>query len=225
MAEIVIAVDGPASSGKGTVARAVARALGYAYIDTGALYRTVGLRSAAAGLAVDDAPALAELTRSLTIAFAWDGDLLRVRCDGEDVTTAIRQEAIGLRASGVSRHPGVRDALLDLQRQLADDGGVVMDGRDIGTVVLPDAQLKVFLDADLAERARRRHEELVRRGETISYAEVRDALAQRDDADASREHAPLAAADDAVRIDTTDLTIREVVAQVVGLAMARGAHR
>ena len=119
----------------------------------------------------------------------------------------------------------MRDALLDLQRQLADDGGVVMDGRDIGTVVLPDAQLKVFLDADLAERARRRHEELVRRGETISYAEVRDALAQRDDADASREHAPLAAADDAVRIDTTDLTIREVVAQVVGLAMARGAHR
>ncbi len=221
MVEPVIAIDGPASSGKGTVARGVARALGFAYIDTGAMYRAVALRARERGVSWDDAPALGELAGGLDFAFAWAGDVLRVAVDGEDVTRAIRADDVGLGASRVSRFPAVRDALLGLQRGLAARGGVVMDGRDIGTVVLPDATVKIFLTATLDERARRRHEELLERGETLTYDEVRESIAARDRADSERAVAPLRAAEDAVVVDSTELAPRAVIDRVVALAARR----
>jgi cytidylate kinase len=222
---LAIAIDGPGSAGKGTVARAVARALGYRYIDTGAMYRTVALACQRVGVSWKDGPAVAAVARRLRFDFGWDGDVLRVRADGEDVSALIRAADISQGASDVSALPDVRAALLDLQRALGAEGGVVMDGRDIGTVVLPEAGLKIFLDADLDERARRRHEELLRQGDTSSFAEVRDALAYRDRQDSQREIAPMRAAPDAVRVDTTDLTIRGAADRVIELATARGARR
>lgn len=218
---ICIAVDGPGSSGKGTVARAVARSLGYAYVDTGAMYRAVALIALRHGVDWDDAEAVAKLAAGLDFQFHWDGDVLRLSVDGTDVSRELRRDAIGTGASRVSRHPQVREALLERQRDLARSGGVVMDGRDIGTVVLPDAELKVFLDADLDERARRRHEELLRRGEVVRFQTVREALAARDRRDAERDVAPLRPADDAVPLDTTELTIRQAVASVLFLARER----
>lgn len=223
MGRIAIAIDGPASSGKGTVARGVARALGYAYVDTGALYRTLALVASRAGVDWDDAPALTPLAEALDVGFSWNGEHLAVTLGDEDVSRAIRQGGIGGGASRVSRHPAVRDALLERQRAWGRDGGVVMDGRDIGTVVLPDAACKVFLTASLDERARRRHDELVRRGEAVTLADVHDGLARRDAQDAQRDVAPLVAAPDALVVDTTTLSIPEAIGQVLALARARGA--
>lgn len=218
---LTIAVDGPGSSGKGTVARGVARALHYQYVDTGAMYRAVALLARRRGLSWDDGPAVAALAATLRFAFDWDGDLLRVEVDGDDLTREIRADDVGQGASRVSRHREVRQALLGLQRALGAGGGVVMDGRDIGTVVLPDADLKVFLDASVDERARRRHEELVRRGEAVHLAEVREALIARDRQDRERDVAPLRPADDAVLVDTTDLTIRQAVDTLLALVAER----
>ncbi len=218
---LCIAVDGPGSSGKGTVARGVARALGYQYVDTGAMYRSVALVARQRGVSFDDARALARLAEKLSFAFSWDEDLLRVVVDGRDVTRAIRSDDIGLGASYVSRHPEVRAALLGLQRALGAGGGVVMDGRDIGTVVLPDADLKVFLDASLEERARRRHDELIRRGEGVHLGEVREALEHRDRQDRERPVAPLVAAADAVILDTTDLPVHAAIEQLLDLVQGR----
>jgi cytidylate kinase len=219
---LCIAVDGPGSSGKGTVARAVARELGYQYVDTGAMYRAVALVARLRGVPWDDGPALALVAEKLSFSFSWDEDVLRVVVDGRDVTRAIRADDVGLGASNVSRHSEVRAALLALQRGLAAEGGVVMDGRDIGTVVLPAADLKVFLDASVDERARRRHEELVRDGDVVHFAQVREALEVRDRQDRERPVAPLVAAPDAVVIDTTDLTVRQATQAV--LELVRG-HR
>jgi len=218
-----IAVDGPGSSGKGTVARAVARALGYAYVDTGAMYRAVALMALRQGVDWDDADAVASLAAELDFDFRWDGDVLRILVGGDDVTREVRRDAVGTGASRVSRHAAVREALLERQRTLAGKGGVVMDGRDIGTVVLPDAELKVYLDASIDERARRRHDEMVRRGEAVKFQVVRDALAARDRRDSERDVAPLRPADDAVRLDSTDLTVRQVVDAVLMLAGQRQA--
>jgi cytidylate kinase len=220
---IRIAVDGPGSAGKGTVARGVARALGYQYVDTGSMYRAVALVAQSRGVSWSDGDAVARLAAALTFHFSWDGDVLRIEVDGVDITRAIRDDAVGLGASAVSVHPQVRRTLVDLQRALALDGGVVMDGRDIGTVVLPDAELKVFLDATLDERARRRHDELVRRGEPASFAQVRDALARRDHQDRERAASPLRPADDALQVDTSELTIRQAIDAVLALAHSRGA--
>ena len=218
---ISIAVDGPGSAGKGTVAKSVARSLGYQYIDTGAMYRSVALMAQRAGIPWNDETAVAELARNLAFHFGWDGDVLRVQVDGEDVSAEIRRDGIGRGASDVSALPEVRSALLQLQRDLGAGGGVVMDGRDIGTVVLPDAQLKVYLDADLDERARRRHDELLRRGEVVSFQQVRAGLAFRDKQDSEREVAPLKQADDAVYVDSTSLSPAQVVERVLDLAEAR----
>lgn len=223
MAEIAIAVDGPASSGKGTVARGVARQLGYAYVDTGAMYRSVAMMAARRGVAWDDAEALGAVAASLSFRFTWDGGALRVEVDGEDVTRDIRADEIGTGASKVSAFSAVRRALLSLQRSLADEGGVVMDGRDIGTVVLPEAQLKVFLTASLDERARRRHAELVRRGDSVSFEQVREAIERRDAADSGRAIAPLEPAVDSVRVDTTELSITAAIERVLTHARERGA--
>jgi cytidylate kinase len=218
---LTIAVDGPGSSGKGTVARGVARSLGYQYVDTGAMYRCVALLARRRGVAWDDEFRLTRLAEGLRFRFTWDGDVLKVEVDGEDLTRAIREDEIGQGASRVSTFPKVRAALLGLQRALGAGGGVVMDGRDIGTVVLPDADLKVFLDASLEERARRRFEELVRRGELVHLDDVRRALDARDRQDRERAVAPLVAAPDAVHVDTTELTIPRAIEVLLGLARAR----
>ncbi|MFZ5480304.1 MAG: (d)CMP kinase [Myxococcota bacterium] len=220
MREITIAIDGPASSGKGTVARAVAEQLGYAYVDTGAMYRAVGLTALRRGVDPRDPVATEAIALALHFAFDWHKGSLRVIVDGEDVSKAIRTEPVGNAASAVAVHPGVRAALLQTQRDLGAGGGVVMDGRDIGTVVLPGAELKVFLDASLEERARRRHLE----SPGTAYDVVLRELAARDAQDAGRATAPLRKADDAVAIDTTGLSVPEVVSAVLRLADARRAR-
>lgn len=220
---ICIAIDGPASSGKGTVARRVARELDYAYVDTGAMYRSVGLVALERCVDLDDGPALGQLAADLRFRFSWTVEGLRVSVDGRDVSEDIRAEQVGNAASAVATRPEVRTALLGLQRALGEDGRVVMDGRDIGTVILPEAELKVFLDASLDERARRRFQELQARGLATSLDSVRDELAQRDAQDSGREVAPLMAAADAVVLDSTTLAPEAVVETVLTLARARGA--
>lgn len=220
---LTIAIDGPASSGKGTVARAVARALGYAYIDSGAMYRTVALLAEENGVPWTDASALGTLTASIDFRFRWDGDALRVSVGERDVTEVLRAEHIGKGASAVAVLPAVRSALLGRQRALGEAGGVVMDGRDIGTVVLPDAELKIFLDARPEERARRRHAELVARGVAVELPTVLAEIRERDERDSQRATAPLKKADDAEVVDSTGRTVAEVVDRALELARARGA--
>lgn len=216
---ISIAIDGPASSGKGTVARRVAAELGYGYVDTGALYRGVGLSVLRGGADPTSEAACAPIAAASRFQFSWASGRLQVWLNGEDVTTAIRTEPVSAAASAVAVHPGVRAALLQTQRSLGEGGGVVMDGRDVGTVVMPGAELKVFLDASLEERARRRQNEIP----GSDLAQIRGDLAARDAQDSGRAAAPLRAADDAVALDSTGRTIEEVVQEVIALARARGA--
>ena len=213
---MVIAIDGPAGAGKSTVARAVARTLGLTYLDSGAMYRSVALAALRAGASLDDGPALGRLARGLEVALA-NG---RVSLDGEDVTEAIRSPAVSAAASRVSVHPAVREAMVERQRALIAAGDYVAEGRDIGTVVSPEAALKVFLTASDAERARRRAAET---GEPL--ADVQAAQASRDARDRGREHGALRAADDAVEIDTTALAASEVAARIAELAAQRGIGR
>ncbi len=221
MAEIAIAVDGPAASGKGTVARRVAEALEYAFVDTGAMYRSVALYALRRGVSPADAAGAAAIAEGIRFAFDWHAGNLRVYADREDVSQRIRGELVGAAASAVAVHPAVRAALLHTQRSLGAGGGVVMDGRDIGTVVLPDAQLKVYLDASLSERARRRYAESPGR----RHHDVLEELTARDLQDCGRATAPLRQADDAVRIDSTGRSIDDIVTQVIALAHARGARQ
>ncbi len=209
---MVIAIDGPAGAGKSTVARAVARALGFTYLDSGAMYRGVALAALRANAGFDDGAALGVLVRGLRMTLE-DG---RVSLDGEDVTEAIRAPEVSVAASRVSVHPEVREAMVERQRALIAGGDYVAEGRDIGTVVSPDAMLKVFLTADDAERARRRAAET---GEAV--ADVRAAQAARDARDRGREHGALRSADDAVQIDTTGLSAGEVAARITDLVAKR----
>lgn len=215
---IAIAIDGPASSGKGTIARKVAEILHYNHVDTGAMYRAVALFSRRTGCAWEESAAVAAVARGMAFTFPLIGGVVHTVVNGEDVSSEIRGEEIGKGASKVAAIPDVRLALLQAQRDLGARGGVVMDGRDIGTVVLPSAQLKIYLDASLEERARRRALEL---GKELD--EVRAELADRDARDMSRAVAPLTCAADAVRLDTTGITIEMVVLQVLELAQSRGA--
>jgi CMP/dCMP kinase len=210
---MVIAIDGPAGAGKSSVARGVATTLGFTYLDSGAMYRSVGLAALQRGTDVDDPEAVGELARSLRISVA-DG---RVELDGADVTEAIRAEEVTAAASRVAVHPEVRRAMVERQRGLLDAGRYVAEGRDIGTVVSPDAPLKVYLTASDEERARRRAQQS---GESLD--EVLGAQRRRDSRDRSREHGALRPAADAVQLDTTDLALDEVVGRVVELAHERG---
>ena len=213
---MVIAIDGPAGAGKSTVARTVARALGIAYLDSGAMYRSAALAALRSGASLDDGAALGSLVRGLRMTVA-DG---RVSLDGEDVTEVIRTPEVSAAASRVSVHPEVRDAMVQRQRALIAAGDYVAEGRDIGTVVSPDATLKVFLTASDAERARRRAAET---GELP--ADVQAAQSLRDARDRGREHGALRPADDAVEIDTTGLSADEVAARIADLAAERKRKR
>jgi cytidylate kinase len=210
---MVIAIDGPAGAGKSTVARGVAAALGFTYLDSGAMYRSVALAATERGTDLDDGEALGALAHALTIGL--DGG--RVSLDGEDVSGRIRTPEVTAAASRVSVHPQVREALVAQQRSLIDAGRYVAEGRDIGTVVSPEAPLKVFLTASEEERARRRARESGE-GEAAVLASQRD----RDGRDRDREHGALRAAEDAVELDTTGSPIDEVVERVVKLARERG---
>ena len=218
-----IAIDGPASSGKGTVARLVAKELEYAYIDTGSMYRSVALLARRHGIPWEDEETLAELAESLDFQFSFRDGAFKVVVNGEDLSQRIRTEVVGQGASSVAVQPMVRAALLGVQRGLAQREGVVLDGRDIGTVVLPDAPLKVFMDADLVVRAQRRHTELIARGIEKTVSQVQQELAARDHQDSSRATAPLKQAADAVYLDTTALTPETVAWRIVALARERGA--
>lgn len=210
---MVIAIDGPAGAGKSSVARGVAAALGFTYLDSGAMYRSVALAALRSGTDLDDAEAMGELARSLEIGVA-NG---RVKLDGLDVTDAIRSTEVTAAASRVAVHPQVREAMVGRQRALIDAGRYVAEGRDIGTVVSPDAPLKVFLTAADEERARRRAEET---GEPVD--EVLASQQRRDSRDRERAHGALRPAADAVELDTTGMPVDDVIAQVVGLAGERG---
>jgi cytidylate kinase len=209
---MLIAIDGPAGAGKSTVARAVADALGFTYLDSGAMYRCVALAALRAGMDPDDGVRLGPLARSIEISLTGG-----VRLNGEKVDEAIRAPEVGAAASRVSVHPQVRAAMVERQRDLIATGRYVAEGRDIGTVVSPEAPLKIFLNASPDERARRR---AAQTGERVGT--VRTAQQVRDDRDASREHGAMRAAEDAVELDTTGVAVDEVVSQIVGLARERG---
>lgn len=217
----VLALDGPGGSGKGTVARAVARRLGWHLLDSGALYRLVGLAAAGKGLALDDEQGVAGLAATLDIVFdPFAGPEGRVLLDGEDVSQAIRSEAAGQAASQVATLPALREALLGRQREFRRAPGLVADGRDMGSVVFPDAGLKVFLTASVEERARRRHKQLKQKGIDVSLPALLKDMAERDRRDAERAVAPLRACPDARTLDSTDMSVDEVVADVLAWAAA-----
>jgi cytidylate kinase len=215
----IVAIDGPAGAGKSTVARRLADALGYVLVDTGAMYRAVALAAKRAGIAWDDASSVGGLARSIVarrgLSFDRDAEKgVRVWLDGEDVSDAIRAPDMGMGASTVSGHKEVRDALFDLQRQAGQGGGVVLEGRDIGTVVFPDAEVKFFLTARADVRARRRFDELTAKGATMTLEETLADVRRRDEQDTTRAVAPLRQADDAMLIDNSDITIDETVARM-----------
>ena len=207
----VIAIDGPSASGKGTVAERVARELGFHFLDSGALYRLATLKALREDTPLDDADRLARGAREMKIAFR-DGHLWM---DGEDVTEAVRTEAVSAATSRVAATPAVRDALLQLQRGFREPPGLVADGRDMGSVVFPDATLKIFLPADVAVRAERRYKQLIEKGMHAKMADVVEELRQRDARDSSRPVAPLKHYPDALFLDTTRLTIAEAVGAIL----------
>jgi cytidylate kinase len=226
---MIIAIDGPAASGKSTVAKALAERLGFGYLDTGAMYRAIAYRALEAGANVDDEEAVSQIARSERIRFEDDpstGLRTRVFVDAEDVTRAIRTPAVDHAVSPVARLPKVREAMVAQQRELGASGDVVVEGRDIGTVVFPNAEVKVFLTASADERARRREIDLVGTGHVVARDAVRDALERRDTIDSTRESSPLAIADDAQIVDTTGMSIDEVVGRISDLVeSARSTRR
>lgn len=217
-----VAIDGPAGAGKSTIAKAAAARFGFIYVDTGAIYRTVGLAAKRAEVDPHDAGRVEALLPGLVIRFDYGADgAQRMFLGDEDVSALIRTPEISLYASAVSAIPAVRAFLLDMQRDMAKTTSVVMDGRDIGTVVLPDAGLKIFLTASVEERAKRRMAELAAKGDTSSYEDVLADMVVRDRNDSTRAAAPLRAAEDAVYVDTSELTLAESIERVCALVAQR----
>ncbi len=220
---ISVAIDGPAGAGKSTLARQLAKELGYIYVDTGAMYRAVGLYALRAGADPADNAAVDALLPEIGLRLDLSDGEQHIYLNGEDVSAAIRTEAVGMAASAVGANPAVRAFLLDLQRDMARTRDVLMDGRDIGTVVLPDARVKIFLTASSAARARRRWLEYQAKGRPESYEEVLADVEKRDEQDSARAAAPLRKADDAVLLDTTELdfaqslaAMKEIIARRMG---------
>ena len=212
---IAIAIDGPAGAGKSTIARAVAKELNYIYVDTGALYRTVGLKCSREGVDTDLKCDIEEILKDTNVDIAFVGDEQHVFLNGEDVSDKIRTPEASMMASAVSAVPVVRAFLLDLQRKMARENNVIMDGRDIGTVILPNAQVKIFLTASPEERARRRFVELTEKGMETTFEEVLSDMKVRDYNDSHREIAPLKPAEDSTIVDTTGLTLEESKAAIL----------
>lgn len=217
-----IAIDGPSGAGKSTLAKRLSEALGFLYVDTGAIYRTVGLYALRSGVCPTDAAGVSILLNRISVDLRYGGDgLQHMYLGGEDVTEEIRRNEISRYASDVSAIPAVREFLLDMQRQLARTHNVIMDGRDIGTVVLPDADIKIFLTATSEARAARRWKELEERGSPIGYATVLSDLIRRDQNDSNRAAAPLRAAEEALVVDTTGYTLQESFEVLLGLIRGR----
>lgn len=218
ISEITIAIDGPAASGKSTTAREVARQMDYLYIDTGAMYRAVTLLALREGISLEDSPALVGIAAKADISFQQTDNGLRLYLNGEDVSEAIRTSDVTRNIKPIAANPEVRELLVEKQRRLGEQGGVVMDGRDIGTVVFPDAELKIYMEASVEARAERRLQELKRKEANASFEEIMRDLIARDESDMNRSAGPLRKADDAVLIDTTALTPAEQTAKIVSLA-------
>ncbi|MDO4903481.1 MAG: (d)CMP kinase [Limosilactobacillus sp.] len=213
--QIQVAIDGPASAGKSTVAKLVAKKFNYVYCDTGAMYRVVTLAALNRGIDLGDTDKIGELAKQIKISFAPGEPEQKVFLDGEEVTTDIRQGRIDQSVSAVAAVPAVREEMTNIQRQIAEEGGIVMDGRDIGSTVLPNAPVKIFMVATAYERARRRYVENKEKGiETASLEELQKEIELRDKKDSSRKVSPLTQAPDAIRLDTTDLTIDQVVDKI-----------
>ncbi|MCI7656903.1 (d)CMP kinase [Anaerotignum sp.] len=217
MKKFAVAVDGPAGSGKSTVAKEIAKALGILYIDTGAMYRTVGMACLKKGIDPTDESVVVASLDSLDMKIFPEAGGQRILLDGEDITSRIRTEEIGKAASSVAAYQKVREKLVEIQQGLAKEQSVIMDGRDIGTKVLPDAEVKIYLDASVEERAKRRVGELEAQGKTADLEIIREEIAQRDYQDMHRENSPLCRADDAVNVDTTGLDIPGVTAKLLAL--------
>jgi CMP/dCMP kinase len=220
-AGLIVAIDGPAGAGKSTAARLLAARLGYALLDTGAIYRSMALRARERGVSWDDGPGVAALADGIDISFRLDGKVNHVTLNGQDVTAAIRTPEMSDGASRVSALPEVRAALLGLQRRIGAAGGVVVEGRDIGTVVFPDAEAKFFLTADTDERARRRVAELTAAGKPVDVDQTKAEIVARDTRDSTRAAAPLRKADDAIEIDSSALAPDAVVARMAEVVAAR----
>lgn len=217
MKKFAVAVDGPAGSGKSTVAKEIAKALGILYIDTGAMYRTVGMACLKKGIDPTDEEVVVASLDSLDMKIFPEAGGQRILLDGEDITSRIRTEEIGKSASSVAAYQKVREKLVEIQQGLAKEQSVIMDGRDIGTKVLPDAEVKIYLDASVEERAKRRVGELEAQGKTADLETIREEIAQRDYQDMHRENSPLCRAEDAVNVDTTGLDIPAVTEKLLAL--------
>ena len=218
---MIIAIDGPVGVGKSTVARAAAEKLGFLHIDTGAMYRVLAWRCLQDGKPPDDSDAMTELAEQTTIRFENSEKKLRVFCGETEVTEPIRDPEVTAIVSQVSAHPGLRDIVVKHQREMGRAGNVVMEGRDIGTVVFPDAEIKIYLDGDLDIRAQRRAQDFKASGVPYTVDDIKKSIAERDRKDKSRETSPLKVADGATILDTTKLTVDEVVARIVQFAQDR----
>ncbi len=212
---VVVAIDGPAGSGKSTVSKRIARALGLLYIDTGAMYRALTLKAMRLTLDLQNADALTQLARSTKIDLSEESGALKVYLDGEDVSAPIRTPELTNNVKYIARVPGVRHEMVALQRAIGSKSGAVLEGRDIGTVVFPDAKFKFYLDADVEERSRRRHKELIETNRKVSLDDIKKDVVVRDESDIKRDVGALKKAPDAVVIDTTKLTIDEVVGKLL----------
>lgn len=221
MKKLVVTIDGPAASGKSTTARTVARRLGYDYLDTGAMYRAMGLKAIKKGVDVADEAAMAELARDTDIDVKTLASGTRIILDGVDVTDDLRSPEVSAAASAVAAIGPVRERMVEIQREIGVDGGIVAEGRDIGSVVFPEAEVKIYLDADLRTRAERRKKELNGKGARVELARVERDIRSRDKTDSNRQHSPLVIPDGAAIVNTTYLTIEEQIEEVLREVRAR----
>lgn len=216
-----IAIDGPAGAGKSTIAKKIAKKLGFIYVDTGAMYRAIGLYLLEKGVNYEDEQQMGRAIQDIQIAISYRDGEQQVMLNGENVSAKIRTEEVGNMASKTSKYPVVREKLLELQRSLASSADVLMDGRDIGTCILPNADLKIFLTADAGVRAKRRYLELTEKGISCNIEDIEKDIIERDRRDTTRAIAPLKKAEDAVEVDTSHMTIDEVVDMIVSMVVSR----